>query len=106
MKNTPNMQHLCSFMRRCCYCVYSDDEGTHAYRKPTCIWTNIPWEPRPMCTKANPCRWKEENGGCHPRVAQRGASGSGVARKNKNTQSQLYSMPPALVQEWVGSIPE
>jgi len=104
MKTRPNMQHLCSFMRRCCYCVYSDDEGSHAYRKPTCIWTNIAWEPRPMCTKANPCRWKEH--GCHPKVAQRGQSGNGVARKNKNTQRQLYSMPPALVQEWVGCIPE
>ena len=106
MKTRANMQHLRAFMKRCCYCVYSDDEGSHAYRKPTCIWTNIPWEPKAMCTKANPCRWKQENNGCHPKVAQRGQSGNGIARRNKNTQRQLYSMPGALVQDWVSCIPE
>ena len=99
MKTRPNMQHLRAFMQRCCYCMYSDDE-THAYRKPTCIWTNIPWEPRPMCTKAAPCRWRDESGS-HPKVAQKGPSGSGAARGNKNTRRELYSMPPALVDEWV-----
>ena len=104
MKMRPNVQHLRAFMKRCCYCMYSDDEGTHAYRKPTCVWTNIPWSPRPMCTKAAPCRWRDESG--HPRVAQKGPSGSGAARRSKNTRDALYSIPPALVQEWLAAIPD
>ena len=105
MKSRPNMQHLRAFMKRCCYCMYSDDEGTHAYRKATCLWTNIPWSPRrPMCTKAAPCRWRDESG--HPKVAQKGPSASGAGRGSKNTRNALYSIPPALVQEWLAAIPD
>ena len=104
MKSRPNMQHLRAFTKRCCYCMYSDDEGTHAYRKATCVWTNIPWSPRPMCTKAAPCRWRDESG--HPKVAQKGPSGSGAGRGSKNTRNALYSIPPALVQEWLAAIPD
>jgi Site-specific DNA methylase len=104
MKTRPNMQHLRAFMKRCCYCVYSDDEGTHSYRKPTCVWSNLPWEPRPMCTSTTPCRFRQN--GCHPKIAQRGTGRTEATRANANTRNQLYSMPPALVQEWVDSIPE
>ena len=104
MKTRPAMQHLRAFMKRCCYCVYSDDEGTHAYRKPTCIWTNLPWTPRHMCTSKTPCQFRGPSG--HPKIAQRGQGRTEATRKNANSQSELYSMPAALVQEWADSIPE
>ena len=89
------------FMKRCCYCMYSEEEGTHSYRKPTNIWTNIPWQPRPMCSKSTPCRWKAESG-VHPKAARRGPSGEN--KNNKQTQDELYSMPPLLPEELLDSM--
>ena len=103
MKTRPNMQHLKAFMRRVCYCMYCPEEDdSWAYRKDTAIWTNLDtWTPRPLCTKATPCKWKQ--GSAHPRVAQRGG-GSGINAQSRRTQSQLYSMPPPLMEEWLDAV--
>ena len=106
MKTRPMMQHMKAFMRRVCYCVYCpEDDDSWAYRKDTAIWTNLDtWTPRHMCTKATPCRWLEGSS-THPRTAQRGWGGGNNAR-NKRTQSQLYSMPPSLMEEWLDAVTE
>ena len=101
LKDREIMQPMQNFMKRCCYCMYSDEEGTHSYRKPTNIWTNIPWEARPMCSKSTPCKWKAESG-VHPKVAQKGPSGSN--KSNRRTQDELYSLPPLLPEEWLSSM--
>ena len=105
MKTRANMLHLKTFMRRVCYCMYCpEDDDSWAYRKDTAIWTNLDnWTPRPLCTKATPCKWKQ--GGAHPRVAQRGG-GSGINAQNRRSQSQLYSMPPPLMEEWLDAVTE
>ena len=107
MKSRPNMQHLKAFMRRVTYCMYSpEDDDAWAYRKDTSIWNNLSaWQPRTLCTKACPCVWREAHDGCHPRAAQRGP-GRGVNAKNNRSQSQLYSLPPPLVHEWLEAINE
>lgn len=50
------------------YCRYGDDR-----MKPTDIWTNIPWIPRPMC--------KNGNLDCHHERAPRGAKTGTQGRK-------------------------
>ena len=106
MKGRPNMQHLKAFMRRVTYCMYSpEDDDSWAYRKDTSIWCNLSaWRPRSLCTKACPCVWREMHG-CHPRAAQRGW-GRGVNARSNRSQSQLYSLPPPLVEEWLGAVSE
>jgi len=62
---------ICSvFCRFVCYCKCN--EGDHPYRKQIEIWTNIAWNPRPMCTKASPCADKAKHGK-HIHHAQQGA---------------------------------
>ena len=73
-----------------CYCVWG-----YLYRKPTRVWGTLPWTPsRGVCRKGNRCQAFDGRG--HPQAAQRGPS---LKRKNCQTQSQLYSIPPALCDE-------
>jgi len=90
LKSRPAMQHMKPFMRRCCYCKYSEGDDTWSYRKETAIWTNLKWKPRPLCHRDSPCQWF--NGKAHPIEAQH------LAR------ARLYSMPPALIREWLAAI--
>ena len=87
LKTRPFMQGLP--FRDVTYCMYG-----YRYRKATRVWTNLPWQPRPMCHKGSRC--EAFAGRSHPEQAQRGSS-----RRNGNRQSQqqLYSMPPALCDE-------
>jgi len=91
LKSRPAMQHMRPFLRRCCYCMYSEGDETWSYRKDTAIWTNIQWNPRPVCRKSSPCQWF--NGKNHPIWAQ-----------GKHIKLRLYSMPPALIREWLECI--
>ena len=88
----PAMQHLKPFLHRVCYCIYSEGDSTWSYKKETAIWTNIKWKSRPLCTKSSPCSWF--NGKNHPIHAQ----GRQMRRE------RLYSMPPALIREWLEGI--
>jgi hypothetical protein len=90
LKSRPAMQHLKPFMQRVCYCKYSEGDETWSYRKETAIWTNLKWKPRPLCHRDSPCQWF--NGKAHPIEAQH------LAR------ARLYSMPPALIREWLAAI--
>jgi site-specific DNA-cytosine methylase len=92
LQTRPYMQELLPFRRFVCYCKYN--EGEHAYRKQTAIWTNLVWTPRPMCTTATPCADKAAKGK-HTHHAQQGAE-----RGLRKTRAQLYSFPPALPREW------
>ncbi len=93
LQTRPYMEDLLEFRCFVCYCKYN--EGAHRYRKQTAIWTNLPWNPRPMCNKATPCPDKALHGK-HIHHAQQGAP-PGL----RKTQAQLYSFPPALAREWV-----
>ena len=104
------MEPLEPFKHRIAYCKYSDSNPRWSYKKPTNIWTNIPWTPRPRCCKALPCEWLDGRGLLHPRSAQKAPSSRPEARdKNTHTRDELYGLPPALVREWVegmgGSVP-
>ena len=90
LKTRPYMEPLATNMRRVCYCKYAEGDPHFSYRKRTCIWTNIPWTPRSMCSKTEPCEWLCDNH--HPQACQ---------GRSKYT---LYAMPPALIHEWVDNL--
>ena len=73
-----------------CYCVWG-----YLYRKPTRIWSNLPWTPsRGVCRKGSRCEAFDGRG--HPSSAQRG---SRRGYEGSNSKNQLYSIPPALCDE-------
>ena len=79
--------------RDVCYCRYSDGIR-HTYRKPTRLWGVLPgFEPRPMCTRRDPCPFSVS--GKHPTCAQRigGVSGTNF------TLNELYSIPQELTDD-------
>ena len=84
MKTRPAMQHLRAFMKRCCYCVYSDDEGTHAYRKPTCIWTNLGPGPLGICARAR----RPANFGGPAATPRSRSAGRGGRRPRRGTRTR------------------
>lgn len=63
------------------YCSYG-----HPYMKPTDIWHNSDWIPRPMCKRGMPCHIAA------PRGSQSGTQGSGSA-------VHKGIIPPALCKE-------
>ena len=85
----------CSFLT---YCKYADADFPK-YRKLTAVWHNLPWTPRPVCCKADPCPHIVD--GRHPCSAQRGPSRSRFIRPTNDrfTLQTLYSMPPLLCEE-------
>ena len=83
-----------------CYCKYGFD-----YRKHTRLWHSRAFgeafRPQPVCCAASPCPALAADG-VHPKSAQRGASrvrGGGRKEHDECSQTQLYSMPPALCDE-------
>jgi len=52
LRKRPCMEHMAPYLRRVTYCRYGAP-----YRKETAVWTNLGehWQPRPLCTRANPC---------------------------------------------------
>lgn len=78
-----------------CYCRY----GT-PYRKPTSIWTNVPFRPRPMCTPKQPCSALLENGGrVHPATAQNGPNSKRKLQQTPTKREISYKVPTPLIQE-------
>ena len=71
------------------YCKYG-----YRYKKATRIWTNLPWQARPVCCKASRCNAFQVDR--HPEQAQRGSC---QLNGNKQSQQQLYTIPPALCLE-------
>jgi hypothetical protein len=107
LKTRPMMQHLKPFHKRCCYCKYSEGDETWSYKKETSIWTNIQWTPRPPCCKSTPCVWY--SGKNHPMHAQTGDANPRRERlqgSTRLTRERVYSMPPALIAEWLQCILE
>jgi len=80
------------------YCNYG-----YPYKKATRLWHNLPWAPEHKpCSALDRCSQARENGGRHPTLAQRG---SAPTRKgNRNTQRQLFSIPPALCREIASAV--
>ena len=90
LRKRPCMQHMEPYLRRVTYCRYGAP-----YKKETAIWCNLGefWQPRPLCTRANPCPqvidfW-------HPRSAQARDRFS----QKRFTKEELYVIPAALCDE-------
>jgi hypothetical protein len=70
------------------------------------IWGNVPFVPRPMCTRKDPCEQVSE--GRHPTSAQRAPGKAGGVRRASASDSysldQLYSLPPALCEDIVSGL--
>ena len=60
------------------YCQYGDNR-----MKPTDLWTNLDWEPRPMCKNGNPCHVSA------PRGAKTGTQGRSGARDRSMVPYEL-----------------
>jgi len=70
-------------MKTITYCSYGDMR-----MKPTDIWTNMDWKPRPMC--------KNGNRDCHHQPAPRGSRTGTQGLKDSYEKSKI---PPALFEE-------
>ena len=81
------------------YCKYG-----MPYRKRTRIWNNVfHWKPRALCMRD--CGSMDETGKRHQATAQRGPCTRGDTKDhNRQSQSQLYSVPPDLIRELLESI--
>ena len=77
-----------------CYCRYG-----YKYRKATRIWGTVPFTPRPLCTRRNPCEHVQN--GRHVECAQRGPVRlrSGLLLGSAFKQDTLYSIPPQLCED-------
>ena len=101
LKTRPIMQFLTPFLKKVSYCMYSEGDETWSYRKNTAIWTNIRFTPR-ACCKSAPCEWFD--GRRHPMWAQTHDPTPFPGRKIKLTRERVFSMPPALIREWLTCI--
>jgi len=70
------------------YCQYGDDRA-----KPTDIWTNLDWTPKPVCHNGNK--------GCHHQPAPRGSKTGTQGKKGSYERSK---MPELLCDELMGLI--
>jgi len=70
------------------YCQYGDDRA-----KPTDIWTNLNWTPRPVCHNGNT--------NCHHAPAPRGSKTGTQGRKGSYERSKI---PNELCKELIQSI--
>ena len=88
------MQEFKAEKKTLCYCMYGG-----AYKKSTNVWSNLDWDPRPMCKKWFRCLSFVDNH--HPQTAQKGPSkiGSGMTQDDDYTSEELYSIPQQLVAE-------
>ena len=105
LKTRPYMADLEPLMSRVSYCKYSEGDARFSYKKPTCVWTNIPFQPRPRCCKASPCEWLKDGSLLHPRSAQKAHSTKPHLRdKNTHRREELYGIPEGLVRAWVDAM--
>jgi hypothetical protein len=75
-----------------CYCRYG-------YKYPRCtrIWGNVPFVPRPMCTRKDPCESLIAGNGKHLEHAQRASIAQGPFVRH--SQNELYSIPAKLCSD-------
>ena len=83
------------------YCQYADDTFSGRYRKRTAIWTNTNWMPKRALCNPKTCHFCSD-GKKHDHSSEDRCSQSGQKRSR---QKQLYKIPPALVEEFLGSVP-
>ena len=83
MKDRPVMSEMRKYMHVVTYCRYG-----LPYKKPTAIWTNCEWNPRPACCKADPCENVQDN-----------KHGTRAQIRQGWTTRELYVIPKALCEE-------
>ena len=88
------MQEFEAEKKTLCYCKYGC-----AYKKSTNVWSNLDWEPRPMCQKWFRCLNFVDNH--HPQTAQKGPSKlkTGMTQDDDFKSEDLYSIPQQLVAQ-------
>ena len=86
LRKMPFMQELEKYRNTVTYCQYGDTR-----MKPTDIWTNIPWTPRPMCKNGMPCHISA------PR-------GSSTGTQGIKTYKDRSRVPGELCQEILNAI--
>jgi len=96
LKTRPFMQQWAENKKTLCYCKY----GT-PYKKSTNIWTNLDWNPKPMCSKGVRCLSFCAPQNCHNKTAQKGPSkiGSGMTQNDDFKTEELYSIPIQLIAD-------
>ena len=82
LKTREFMKPLQKYMKVVDYCKYG-----YNYRKRTAIWTNIDWEPRPLCRKD--CGFINNN----KHIGHFGTSSANIGLDQK------HSIPPKLIME-------
>ena len=94
LKTRPYMQEFEEEKKTLCYCKYGCP-----YKKSTNIWSNMDWEPRPMCNKWFRCLNFVDNH--HPQTAQKGPSKikTGMTQDDDFKSEDLYSIPQQLVAQ-------
>lgn len=88
LRKMPEMKSYSFYLKTVWYCQYGDTRA-----KPTDIWTNAPWIPRPVCKNGNP--------NCHHERAPRGSSTGTQGLKNAHERSKI---PEQLCEEILRSI--
>ena len=78
LRKMPFMQELERYRHTVTYCQYGDTR-----MKPTDIWTNIPWTPRPMCKNGMPCHISA------PRGSSTGTQGIKTYRDRSRVPDEL-----------------
>ena len=88
LRKMPEMKSYSFYLKTVWYCQYGDTRA-----KPTDIWTNAPWIPRPVCKNGNP--------DCHHERAPRGSRTGTQGLKNAHERSKI---PEQLCEEILRSI--
>ena len=94
LRTRPFMQEYEAAKKTLCYCKYGCQ-----YRKETALWTNLDWQPRPMCRKWFRCLNFVDNH--HLKTAQKGPSkiGNGMTQDDDYKSEELYAIPEQLVAD-------
>ena len=91
----PFMQKYNHLLKKVNYCKYG-----FPYRKPTHLWTNVPFEPKV-------CRFDCDQltkDGTHKKTVQSGCNQSRKTQKSTSCLMERYSIPALLIKDIINSI--
>ena len=103
LKTRPFQIQWAEYIKPVTYCKYGKP-----YRKLTYFWTNLDWEPKPLCSKGARCVSYCNDQNCHIHTAQKGPSkiqkGTNKTQNDDFKSEELYSYPERLVAEILACI--
>ena len=95
LRKMPEMDKYNKYRNTIWYCQYHTEEDDLKRAKPTDIWSNADWKPRPVCKNGNP--------DCNHERAPRGSKTGTQGLKGSYERSKV---PSALCEEILRSILE